>query len=61
MMTAALLLAVGCALFEHLVSPNIEVLSAIGGNFQAAYWGFLTFWGYIVLLSPAMPISLYIT
>ncbi|KAK3561561.1 hypothetical protein QTP86_008941 [Hemibagrus guttatus] len=61
MMITALLLAVGCALFEHLVSPNIEVLSAIGGNFQAAYWGFLTFWGYIVLLSPAMPISLYIT
>ncbi|KAI5620717.1 phospholipid-transporting ATPase IC isoform X2, partial [Silurus asotus] len=61
MLTIALLLAVGCALFEQWVSPNNEVLSAIGGNFQAAYWGFLTFWGYIVLLSPAMPISLYIT
>ncbi|KAK2868944.1 hypothetical protein Q7C36_000815 [Tachysurus vachellii] len=61
MVIIALLLAVGSALFEHLVSPNIEVLSAIGGNFHAAYWGFLNFWGYILLLSPAMPISLYIT
>lgn len=61
MLIIALLLAVGCALFEHSVSPNIEVLSAIGGNFKAAYWGFLTFWGYIILLSPAMPLSLYIS
>ncbi|XP_053094267.1 phospholipid-transporting ATPase IC [Pangasianodon hypophthalmus] len=61
MLIISLLLAVGCALFENLVSPNIEVLSAIGGNFKAAYWGFLTFWGYIVLLSPAMPLSLYIS
>ncbi|XP_053491012.1 phospholipid-transporting ATPase IC-like [Ictalurus furcatus] len=61
MLIIALLLAVGCALFEHLISPNIEVLAAIDGNFKAAYWGFLTFWGYIVLLSPAMPLSLYIS
>ncbi|TTK63268.1 Phospholipid-transporting ATPase IK [Bagarius yarrelli] len=61
MLIIALLLAVGCGIFEHSVSSNIEVLSAIGGNFSAAYWGFLTFWGYIVLLSPAMPIALYIT
>lgn len=25
------------------------------------YTGFLMFWGYIILLSPAMPIALYIT
>ncbi|KAL7866652.1 hypothetical protein AOLI_G00144660 [Acnodon oligacanthus] len=61
LLTVALLLAVGCGLFEHLISPNIEVLSAIKGNATAAYRGFLTFWGYIILLSPAMPISLYIT
>ncbi|XP_017572271.1 phospholipid-transporting ATPase IC [Pygocentrus nattereri] len=61
LLTVALLLAVGCGLFEHLISPNIEVLSAIRGNATAAYRGFLTFWGYIILLSPAMPISLYIT
>ncbi|XP_076880679.1 phospholipid-transporting ATPase IC [Brachyhypopomus gauderio] len=56
-----LLLAVGSGLFEHLVSPRIEVLSGISGSFSAAYRGFLNFWGYIILLSPAMPISLYIT
>ncbi|XP_062869479.1 phospholipid-transporting ATPase IC [Trichomycterus rosablanca] len=61
LLLVVLLLAVGCGLFEHLVSPNIEVLSAIRGTSTAAYRAFLAFWGYIILLSPAMPISLYIT
>ncbi|XP_035378976.1 phospholipid-transporting ATPase IC [Electrophorus electricus] len=61
LLMVALLLAVGSGLFEHLISPRIEVLSGISANFPAAYRGFLTFWGYIILLSPAMPMSLYIT
>ncbi|KAI4899997.1 hypothetical protein NFI96_014505, partial [Prochilodus magdalenae] len=61
LLLVALLLAVGSGLFEHLVSPNIQVLSDIKGNSTAAYRGFLSFWGYIILLSPSMPISLYIT
>ncbi|XP_066503144.1 phospholipid-transporting ATPase IC [Hoplias malabaricus] len=61
LLTVTLLLAVGTGLFEHLVSPHIEVLSAIRGNSTAAYRGFLNFWGYIILLSPSMPLSLYIT
>ncbi|XP_053369537.1 phospholipid-transporting ATPase IC, partial [Clarias gariepinus] len=60
-LTVALLLAVGSGVFEHMVSPNIEVLSIINARFSAAYWGFLTFWSYIIVLSPAMPLSLYIT
>uniref|UniRef100_A0A8B9KZG7 Phospholipid-transporting ATPase n=1 Tax=Astyanax mexicanus TaxID=7994 RepID=A0A8B9KZG7_ASTMX len=61
LLTVALLLAVGCGLFEHWVGSKIEVLAAIRGSYSPAYRGFLNFWGYIILLSPAMPISLYIT
>ncbi|XP_055074307.2 phospholipid-transporting ATPase IC [Misgurnus anguillicaudatus] len=61
MVTVALLLAVGAGIFEYWVSPKIEVLSAVQRGYSAAYLGFLTFWGYIILLSPSLPMSLYIT
>uniref|UniRef100_A0A8B9KXK2 Phospholipid-transporting ATPase n=1 Tax=Astyanax mexicanus TaxID=7994 RepID=A0A8B9KXK2_ASTMX len=50
----SLLLAVGCGLFEHWVGSKIEVLAAIRGSYSPAYRGFLNFWGYIILLSPAI-------
>ncbi|KAI2650373.1 Phospholipid-transporting ATPase IK [Labeo rohita] len=61
MLTAALLLAVGAGLFEHRVSPQYEVVSVLQRDSSPAYLGFITFWGYIILLSPSMPMSLYIT
>ncbi|XP_063057432.1 phospholipid-transporting ATPase IC [Engraulis encrasicolus] len=56
-----LLLAVGSGVFEYQVSPRVEVLEALGGDSSPAYRAFLTFWGYVILLSPAIPMSLYIT
>lgn len=61
MLTAALLLAVGAGVYEYRVSPQYEVVSALQRDSSPAYLGFLTFWGYIILLSPSMPMSLYIT
>ena len=56
-----LLLAVGSGVFEHQVSSRLEVLSALGGDASASYRGFLSFWGYVILMSPAIPMSLYIS
>jgi len=61
MVLTALLLAVGAGLFEYRVSPQYEVVSALQRDSSPAYLGFLSFWGYIILLSPSMPMSLYIT
>ncbi|XP_016334491.1 phospholipid-transporting ATPase IC-like, partial [Sinocyclocheilus anshuiensis] len=61
MLTTALLLAVGAGLFEHRVSPQYDVVTVLQRDSSPAYLGFLTFWGYIILLSPSMPMSLYIT
>ncbi|XP_048833503.1 phospholipid-transporting ATPase IC isoform X1 [Brienomyrus brachyistius] len=57
----ALLLSVGAGIFEDRVAPSIEVLAELGGRYTPIYKVFLTFWGYIILLSPSMPMSLYIT
>uniref|UniRef100_A0A3B3THL5 Phospholipid-transporting ATPase n=1 Tax=Paramormyrops kingsleyae TaxID=1676925 RepID=A0A3B3THL5_9TELE len=57
----ALLLAVGAGIFEARVAPGIEALAELGGRYTPVYKVFLTFWGYIILLSPSMPMSLYIT
>lgn len=61
MVTAALLLAVAAGFYEYRVSPQYDVVSALQRDSSPAYLGFLTFWGYIILLSPSMPMSLYIT
>ncbi|XP_037626912.1 phospholipid-transporting ATPase IC isoform X2 [Sebastes umbrosus] len=58
---AALLLAIGAGVFSSWVMSHTEVLSALVVNGNPAYTGFLIFWSYIILLSPAMPIALYIT
>ncbi|XP_061093824.1 phospholipid-transporting ATPase IC [Conger conger] len=57
----SLLLAVGTGVFEASVTPRIEELSALGGDTAPAYRAFLTYWGYIILLAPAMPMALYIS
>uniref|UniRef100_A0AAY4D1C5 Phospholipid-transporting ATPase n=1 Tax=Denticeps clupeoides TaxID=299321 RepID=A0AAY4D1C5_9TELE len=61
LLLVAVLMAVGSGLFEYRVSPKMEVLSALGGGSTPVYRGFLAFWGYVILLSPSMPIALYIT
>ncbi|KAI1891681.1 hypothetical protein AGOR_G00146280 [Albula goreensis] len=61
LLLTALLLAVGAGVFESRVSPYIEPLAALGGDLSPVYRAFLVFWGYVILLSPAMPMSLYIT
>ncbi|XP_017262394.1 phospholipid-transporting ATPase IC [Kryptolebias marmoratus] len=57
----ALFLAIGCGVFSSQVIRQREVLSAVAVFGTPAYTGFLIYWGYIILLSPAMPIALYIT
>lgn len=61
MLTVALLLAIGAGIFEFQVAPQFDVFVALQKGSSAAYLGFLNFWGYIILLSPSMPMSLYIT
>uniref|UniRef100_A0A8P4FWT0 Phospholipid-transporting ATPase n=1 Tax=Dicentrarchus labrax TaxID=13489 RepID=A0A8P4FWT0_DICLA len=51
---AALLLAIGSGVFSSWVMSNTGVLSALVVNGNPAYTGFLIFWSYIILLSPAM-------
>ncbi|KAM4547872.1 phospholipid-transporting ATPase IC [Odontesthes bonariensis] len=58
---AALLLAIGSGVFSSQVMSQTGVLSALVVNGDAAYTGFLIYWSYIILLSPAMPIALYIS
>ncbi|KAG7239038.1 hypothetical protein INR49_030303 [Caranx melampygus] len=57
----ALLLAIGSGVFSSQFMSQSEVLSAPMVQRSPVYTGFLTFWGYIILLSPAMPIALYIS
>ncbi|KAM9761597.1 phospholipid-transporting ATPase IC isoform 1-T2 [Menidia menidia] len=61
LLLAALLLAIGCGVFSSRVMTPSGVLSALLVNGDPAYTGFLAYWSYIILLSPAMPIALYIT
>ncbi|XP_035267984.1 phospholipid-transporting ATPase IC isoform X2 [Anguilla anguilla] len=61
LLLTALLLAVGTGVFEATVGPRIEALSALANGATPAYTAFLTFWGYLILLAPAIPMSLYIS
>ncbi|KAL4658946.1 phospholipid-transporting ATPase IC-like [Arapaima gigas] len=61
LLMVSLLLAVGAGIFEAQVAPRSEVLASVGAGKTPAYRAFLTFWGYVILLSPAMPMSLYIS
>lgn len=61
MLLAALLLAIGSSMFSSWVMGDTGFLSALVVNGDPIYTGFLVVWSYIILLSPAMPIALYIT
>lgn len=61
MLLAALLLAIGCGVFSSWVMSQTGTLSGLVIDGNPAYTGFLAYWSYIILLSPAMPIALYIT
>ncbi|XP_014907066.1 phospholipid-transporting ATPase IC [Poecilia latipinna] len=58
---AALLLAIGAGVSSYQVMTQTSFLSALVVDGNPAYNGFLVYWSYIILLSPAMPIALYIT
>ncbi|XP_028259722.1 phospholipid-transporting ATPase IC [Parambassis ranga] len=58
---AALLLAIGCGVFSSWVMSQTGTVSGLVIDGNPAYTGFLAYWSYIILLSPAMPIALYIT
>ncbi|XP_041791304.1 phospholipid-transporting ATPase IC [Chelmon rostratus] len=57
----ALLLAIGGGVFSSWVMRHARVQSTLVENGNPVYTGFLTFWNYIILLGPAMPIALYVT
>ncbi|XP_054646109.1 phospholipid-transporting ATPase IC isoform X1 [Dunckerocampus dactyliophorus] len=61
LLLTGLLLAIGSSVFASRVMTHTEVLSSLVINGIPAYNGFLVFWSYMILLSPAMPISLFIT
>lgn len=61
LLLAALLLAIGCGLLSSWVVKTRSPLAPLVVNGDPVYMAFLIFWGYIILLSPAMPIALYIT
>ncbi|KAK2907735.1 phospholipid-transporting ATPase IC [Channa argus] len=58
---SVLLLAIGNGVFSSQVMSRTWVLSALVVNGNPLYNAFLVFWSYIILLSPAMPIALYIS
>ncbi|AWP11111.1 putative phospholipid-transporting ATPase IC [Scophthalmus maximus] len=57
----ALLHAILSGVFSSQVMGNADISSTVVVNANPVYTGFLTFWSYIILLSPAMPIALYIS
>lgn len=61
LLLVALLLAVGCGLFSSWVITTQSYLTPQVVNGNPVYTAFLIFWSYIILLSPALPISLYVT
>ncbi|KAM9797556.1 phospholipid-transporting ATPase IC [Syngnathus typhle] len=61
LLSAVLLLAVGCGVFASQVMTRTEFLSALIINGDPVYTGFLVYWSYFILLSPAVPIMLYVT
>ncbi|XP_066552074.1 phospholipid-transporting ATPase IC [Amia ocellicauda] len=57
----ALLLAVGAGVSAGGVWGSSGPLAGMWWGQVPVYTAFLTFWGYIILLGPAMPMALYIT
>lgn len=61
MLLTALLLAIGAGMFASWVMSHTGALSPMVVDGNPVYTGFLVYWSYIILLSPAMPIALYIS
>ncbi|XP_077440088.1 phospholipid-transporting ATPase IC isoform X2 [Vanacampus margaritifer] len=61
LLLAVLLLAIACGVFTSRVMSRTEFLSALIINGDPVYTAFLVFWSYFMLLSPAVPIMLYVT
>ncbi|XP_053713455.1 phospholipid-transporting ATPase IC [Synchiropus splendidus] len=57
----SLLMAIGSGVFSYRGTRETDAWTVLVVNGNPVYTGFLDFWSYIILLSPAMPISLYIT
>ncbi|XP_028300219.1 phospholipid-transporting ATPase IC isoform X2 [Gouania willdenowi] len=60
-LSAALLLAIASSVFSTWVMSHTQFQSVLVVDDNPIYTGFLVYWSYIILLSPAMPIALYIT
>uniref|UniRef100_A0A8C5H0A6 Phospholipid-transporting ATPase n=1 Tax=Gouania willdenowi TaxID=441366 RepID=A0A8C5H0A6_GOUWI len=50
-----------CVVFSTWVMSHTQFQSVLVVDDNPIYTGFLVYWSYIILLSPAMPIALYIT
>ncbi|XP_029939575.1 phospholipid-transporting ATPase IC [Salarias fasciatus] len=61
LLLAALLLAIASGVFSSQVMSQTELLSALVVNGNPVYNAFVMYWSYMILLSPAMPMALYIT
>ncbi|XP_076009464.1 phospholipid-transporting ATPase IC [Genypterus blacodes] len=61
MLTIALLEAVGSGVFMSRVIKRVDFLSVFVVDGNPIYTAFLIYWSYIILLSPTLPIALYIT
>ncbi|XP_068447617.1 phospholipid-transporting ATPase IC [Clinocottus analis] len=57
----ALFLAIGAGVFSSWVMGHTGAGSHMVVDGNPVYTGFLVYWSYIILLSPAMPIALYIS
>ncbi|KAG2466265.1 AT8B3 ATPase, partial [Polypterus senegalus] len=53
-------LAIGNAFWQEQIGTNAWYLN-YGNNYTPSYQGFLTFWGYIIILNTMVPISLYVS
>lgn len=58
---AVLLLAIGSGVFSSWVMSHTGFLSPLVVDDNPVYTGFLSYWSYIILLAPTLPIALYIT
>ncbi|XP_072100623.1 phospholipid-transporting ATPase IC-like isoform X2 [Mobula birostris] len=55
------LLAVGSAVWEVKVGKKAPYLDTKLKNYSPGYQGFLAFWGYVIIMSSILPMSLYVT
>ncbi|XP_028658350.1 phospholipid-transporting ATPase IC [Erpetoichthys calabaricus] len=53
-------LAIGNAFWQEQIGTNAWYLN-YGNDYTPSYQGFLTFWGYIIILNTMVPISLYVS